>query len=636
MKIWNKRKNKHKNRQNNNRVNIVLAIIFLLAAGLVYKLYDLQYIKCGYYVTLASGQHDVFSELEPKRGKIFIQDSVDMDSKSDFYPIATNKEFALVYAVPNMIKKEEAPVIAEQLYEILDKNIMVYDASTSTLMGVNASSTEVSNYQNSMNSQPGKSVMVARYLKSLTRENSVYAPLAKKVDEEKLNKLKELHIVGINYAMESYRFYPENNMGSHLIGFVGYSGDKKEGKYGLEGFFNDELSGKEGSIKTERDARGDWIILNNMDYIKPINGSDLILTINRSIQFTACEKLKESVMKHGADSGSVIVMDPWTGSIIAICSYPDYNPNEYEDVKNIRLFNNPAIFDQYEPGSVFKPLTMSAAINEGKVTPDTTYKDAGSLKINKWVIKNSDFETHGGHGVVDMNTVLEYSLNTGAIFAMQRIGAQVFSGYVDRYGFGERTGIELEGESEGNISNLHGKNIKDIYSATASFGQGISASPLQMINSYAVLANGGILMKPFLVKEIVHNDGKRDITKPVQIRRVITERTAALITGMLVNVVEKGHAKGAQLKGYYIGGKTGTAQVASDSDRGYGGKTIHTFIGFMPANDPKFVMLTKLDNPRDAKFAESTAVPLFADIAEFIVRYYQIPAERQDDQKDKK
>jgi cell division protein FtsI/penicillin-binding protein 2 len=440
----------------------------------------------------------------------------------------------------------------------------------------------------------------------------------------------ELKLDGIAFIPRVRRFYPENNIGSHVLGFVGYVGAEERGRYGLEGFFDEELFGVPGSIKTGRGAQGNLIIINDREYEKAKNGSDLILTINRIIQYTACHKLNETALRHGADGGSIIIMDPKTGGILAMCSWPDYDPNNYKEVEDIEIYNNPAIFSQYEPGSIFKTITMAAALDQGKITPETTYNDEGSVMISGWPkpIKNSDYDTHGGYGEVNMTTVLEKSLNTGAIFAMQQIGPEIFSKYVKDFGFGEKTGIELETESAGNIKNLLGDKVYEIYAATASFGQGISVTPLQMVTAYAAVANGGILMKPYLVKEIVHSDGTKDITQPKQIKRVVSERTAILLGGMLVNVVESGHAKRAGVDGYWVAGKTGTAQIASREQRGYSSRTIHTFVGFAPVEDPKFVMLVKLDDPKGIKFAASSAAPLFGEIAEFLLDYFEVPKER--------
>ncbi len=465
------------------------------------------------------------------------------------------------------------------------------------------------------------------YLKRLDKLDDPYEPIKRKVDEAELKKVLEIKTDGLDFFYEKYRYYPEKEMGSHLLGFVGFKEDKQVGSYGLEGFFNEELSGKAGSIRAERAASGELIIINDRELEAAHDGSNIILTIDRSIQFMACKKLRESAMRHGADKGSIIVMEPNSGAIIAMCSWPDYDPNNYNQVDSIDIYNNPAIFDAYEPGSIFKSITLAASIDDNKITPHTKYTDKGFEMIEGWdkPIKNSDYESHGGHGLVDMNAVLSDSLNTGTIFAMNKMGAKSFAGYVKKFGFGEKTGIELETEGVSTIANLLRNRIRPVEAATASFGQGITATPLQMITAYSALINGGILMQPYIVSEVVSLEGSQ-VTQPQQIRRVISERTSMLISGMLVNVVDGGHAKKAGVDGYYVAGKTGTAQVAGKG--GYSNKTIHTFVGFAPVEDPKFVMLVKLDDPKDVRYSASSAAPLFGELAEFILNYYQVEKER--------
>lgn len=693
MNLWRNKKKKYGEVNNNNRINLILAIIFLLGLSILIKLFNLQVFKYELFTEKANSQHQVFNILEQQRGRIFFQDSIKGDNEK-LYPAASNKEYALVYAIPEEIKDIEAA--AEKLYvffkkesvekeveELLKKDdedrlkgeLDYLDAMNLLDEEKKIKKEDIIKKHESIIKDPEyiklkeikkekeietrKENILDEYRKKLSKKNDPYEPIEQKVDEETLKKLfislsgnennlkisdlalksgklinnnsqEELRVSGINFIPKIRRYFPENNISSHILGFVGYIDDEERGRYGLEGFFDEELFGVPGSIKTGRGAGGDLIIINEREYIGPQNGSDLILTINRTIQYTVCKKLNETALRHGADGGSVIVMDPNTGAIISMCSWPDYDPNEFEDVNNIKVYNNPAIFAQYEPGSVFKAITMAAALDQEKVSPNTTYNDEGQIMISGWPkpIKNSDYETFGGHGKVNMNFVLEASLNTGAIFAMKQIGSDIFSKYVRDFGFGEKTGIEMETENSGNINNLTSGKVKEIDAATASFGQGISVTPLQMAVSYAAIANGGILMKPYLVKEIVHADGKKDITKPKEIRRVVSERAALLLSGMLVNVVENGHSKRAKVDGYYVAGKTGTAQVASENARGYSGKTIHTFIGFAPVEKPKFVMLVKLDDPKGIKFAESSAVPLFKELAEFILNYYEVPKER--------
>ncbi|MDP2830515.1 MAG: penicillin-binding transpeptidase domain-containing protein, partial [bacterium] len=376
------KKNKaSKNIDGNNRVNSVIAIIFLLGGAVLFKLYSLQVMNYDLYLALASSQHQIFSELEPERGKIFIEDSPGGDS---VYPIATNKEIALLYAVPKELKNPSET--ADKLYAVFDQAGIEkeVDGLPKELPENEKINEEFRAVKREAEINLRKESVVSGYLKILSKSNDPYEPIKQKVDEGALKKLyavlasdesaaikpedleikndkiynnaageeKELKISGIAFVMENQRFYPEDRAGSHMLGFVGYAGDEKRGRYGLEGFFDNELYGEMGSIRGERAATGDMIIINDRQYNKPRNGSDLLLTVNRTIQFTACEKLNEAVLKHGADGGSVIIMNPQTGAILAMCSYPDYDPNNYEKEESAAAYNNPAIFSQYEPGSI--------------------------------------------------------------------------------------------------------------------------------------------------------------------------------------------------------------------------------------------------------------------------------------------
>ncbi len=696
-----KRANPLYSQKYNNRINIIMAIIFLLTFLVIYKLYDLQIRNFDLYSTLASSQQQVFSQLEPDRGDIYIRNYSNKDSEK-LYPFATDKDFAFVFAIPKDVQDSDdlnvhdPEELSEILYEVFKEEDVIKEveqildeeekqkkeeelAFVETLpaeereakrqevlnkyatLDFNPEYQEIREIKKEKEIEDRKEKIIDEYKKIFNKKNDPYEPLEKKVDDDKLLELyarlgskyyniatssdleikngkvvikgdsdqKPITIKGIGYKMNSYRYYPEGNIGSHILGFTREIKGEKHGNYGLEGFFDEELFGSYGSIYSERSADRNVIIVNDRKYTKPKNGVDLVLTIDRSVQFMACQKLKESVEVMKADSGSVIIMDPYTGAIIAMCVYPDFDPNNYQEVEDVSIYNNKAIFDQYEPGSVFKTITMAAAINEGAISPNTTYVDQGFVMIDEWPkpIKNSDYESKGGHGLVDMNYVLEKSLNTGAIYAMEQIGPNKFAEYVKNFGFGEKLGIELETESAGNIKNLEGDKVHEIYAATASFGQGLTVTPLQMITAYGVFANGGYLMQPHIVSDIIYQDGTKEKVQPRKLRRVISERTSSLISGMLANVVEGGHASLAAVKGYYVGGKTGTAQVASASG-GYGSETIQTFVGYAPVDDPKFVMLTKLDNPKNSKYAASSAAPLFGDIAEFLLNYYQIPKER--------
>ena len=357
-----------------------------------------------------------------------------------------------------------------------------------------------------------------------------------------------------------------------------------------------------------------------------MDGADVVLTIDRTIQYKACSALEASVASHAADGGSVVIVEPATGKILAMCGSPDYDPNNYGQVDSINVFNNPAIFAAYEPGSIFKPLTMAASIDAGAVSATTRFVDLGYEFVDGWPkpIGNAEGKVYGD---VDMTQVLEDSINTGMIFSMREMGMDVFVDYVKRFGFGVPTGIELDTEAVGTISSL---DIgAEIYAATASFGQGITVTPLQIAMAYGALANGGVLKQPLIVDEIRYADGTVEERPSQDVAQVIRPTTSRTIGAMLVSVIEHGHGSRAGVPGYYIAGKTGTAQVADTEGGGYAlDNTIGSFAGFGPVEDPKFAMVVRIDNPKDVIWAESTAAPLFGEIAEFLLHYFEVPPVR--------
>jgi cell division protein FtsI/penicillin-binding protein 2 len=686
MKHW--KLGRHRE-ENAGRLNYLVLIILLLAAALLIRLFFVQVWRHQSYLLAAQNQQEYSAQLEPKRGKIYLQ-----DQDGSLHTLATNREFIRLYAVPNQITEPQK--LAEALFDFFKKPALVKeidealakeeaDKLQQELATANNWPEEkraakiadvktqqlarLSNpiYQDSKNKlrdellKAKQGAQLADYLKLFSKTGDPYEPLENKVDVEQakafqavllgpgltagdlaykdgrmmnLKSGQEAVVNGLGYAPEAYRVYLEGSVASHLLGFVSYDKSErnqelgKHGSYGLEGYFDDELFGKYGSVKSERGAGG-LVIAQDREYKVQQDGYDLVLTIDRNVQFFIDKVLREGGVKYNSESASILVLNPATGEIVAMASWPDFDPNKYNDVKDSNVFNNPIIFDQYEPGSVFKAVTMSAALDKGAVKPDTAYNDPGQMMIEGWPkpIKNSDYDSFGAHGRTTMVQVLEKSLNTGSIFAMKSVGVATFADYVKNFGFGVKTGIELEGEASGNIDSITAKKVRPISAANASFGQGISVTPLQMAMAFGALANGGKLMKPYVVKEV--RDGNTKVisqAEPRVLRQVISESTSALITGMLVNVVEKGHSKRAQVAGYYIAGKTGTAQVAAKG--GYGDKLNHTFVGFAPVDNPRFVILVKLYNPRGFEFAEATAVPLAHQVIEFLLNYWQVPKTR--------
>ncbi|MBN1779260.1 MAG: penicillin-binding protein 2 [Candidatus Buchananbacteria bacterium] len=559
------------------RIRLVSLVIFLFGLLIIFRLFYLSVYQHSFYEAIATNRQAVNENLLPERGSIYVRE----DGK--LYPLVTNQQYFLVYAEPNKV---------ESAKEVVDKLTPILNLSEEEWKGL---------------------------LNRLAKKSDPYEPIMHKVTQNQVDQIKKLDLTGVGFVGETYRYYPEKNIGGHIFGFVTHSDQEVKGQYGLEGYFNKELSGQSGNIKSIKDALGALITIGPRTVESAQDGDNLVLTIDRKVQFTACEKLKFFYDYFEAQDASVIIMDPKTGAILAMCSFPDFDPSNYGQVDSINQFNNPAIFYDFEPGSVFKAFTMSAAIDTGAVSPDTTYDDTGEVKIGPYKIQNSDLKANGQQ---TMTQVLEKSLNTGAIFAADSIGKNKFVQYVKDFGFGQPTGITLETEVPGNISSLNKPG--DIYYLTASFGQGVTVTPLQLVSAFGVIANQGKLLKPYIVSDIIKPDGTDIAAKPEVARQVIKPKTAALVTGMLTSVIKNGVAKKASVPGYYLAGKTGTAQIAS-SNGGYGKETNHTFIGFGPVTDPRFVILVKLGKPQGINYAADSVAPIFSQLAAFLLNYYQIP-----------
>lgn len=566
-----------------SRLRLIRLGFLLVALLIVGQLFRVQVLAHGFYAALAEGQHDFYRQLFPERGRIYARDGGASDQT---FLLAANRKLNLLYAVPYQIKDPVA--VAKALSPIL-------------------------------------SVDEAELLPKLSNREEHYHVLAHKLDDDVRAKIEALGFDGLRFSQEDVRFYPEGASGAQMLGFVGESADGKGGRYGIEGWYDRELTGDQGFLQSQKDSIGRMIAVDGSTDKPAKDGSDIVLTVDRTVEYVACRKLEEAVKAHQAERGSVVILDPKTGRIIALCNAPTFDPNDYGKIDGVDVYNDTAIFNAYEPGSVFKTITMAAALDTGKITPDTTFEDTGEVKIGPFTIRNADLKAHG---VVTMTYVLAQSLNTGIDFVVDKIGPATFLKYARAFGFGQKTGITLQSESAGDISQLERKG--DIWAATGAFGQGVTATVLQLAAAYGSIADGGMLMRPYVVDEIRRSDGQVIVSKPEPVRQVMTARTASLLTGMLVAVVETGEGHRAQVPGYWIGGKTGTAQIPNAEGGGYEvGPTIGTFAGFGPVDDPKFVMVVRIDRPKDVQYAESSAAPLFGDIAKFLMDYYRIPPTRK-------
>ncbi len=418
------------------------------------------------------------------------------------------------------------------------------------------------------------------------------------------------------------RFYPEDTDGAFVLGFA--TADQI-GRYGVEAKYDAFLR-----------ENGDMAVTNLENHVRPLSpdfsldipsavGRDLVLTIDRRIQAAVEDELKFAVDYYGATGGTIIVMDPKTGEILGMASAPGYSPNTFYEVQAAPdqhdPFADPALGLLYEPGSVFKIVTMASGLDSGKVTLDQKFEDVGVLEVGERQIRNSDRQAHGK---VAIPTILQNSLNIGSAQVALAMGADTFYSYVERFGFGNVTGVDLAGEVRGIVKKPKSStewSPSDL--ATNAFGQGISVTPMQMICAVSAVANNGVMMRPHVVKAIVDHGRWYEI-EPSPARVAISPQTARLMTDVLVSVVEKGGTNQAAVPGYRIAGKTGTAEIpgrtAYDSDL-----TISTYVGYAPASDPRFVVLVKLDKTRLSVWAGHTSAPTFQRLARRLFALMNIP-----------
>ncbi len=452
--------------------------------------------------------------------------------------------------------------------------------------------------------------------------NALYAQVARHVPREVGKAVIALGIKGIFVRPIAVRVYPEGELGAHILGFV--AGDAEEGSmgyYGVEGFYDKALKGKAGVREeawdpwtrpvafADRRAYG-WTL--------PEEGRTLVLTIDRTIQYLLEQELYAAIEQYGAESGCIVVMNPKTGALIAAVSYPTYDPGRFAETDEA-LFINPVIGQQYEPGSTFKIVTFAAALDTSTIQPTDLYNDLGYIEVGGRVIKNWD---QRNYGMVSMTDVLIKSLNTGTAHINTLMGANTFYNYVGRFGFGLKTGIDMEGEIAGQVRWPGDAEWHESDLGTNAFGQGLAVTPIQLVAAVSAVANRGFLMQPYVVEQLVRQDRVASV-KHVTVRQVINERTARTLTEMMVEVVEQG-ATQAQVPGYRIAGKSGTAQMPIVG--GYDPNlTIASFIGFAPADNPQFVALVRLDKPTQSPWGSSTAAPTFANVARILFTQLGIP-----------
>lgn len=446
-----------------------------------------------------------------------------------------------------------------------------------------------------------------------------WVPLAQGVTNDQKEKIESYELPGVGFDEQPTRFYPEASMAAHLLGFVGKdeNGNNK-GYFGIEGYYDRQLRGKSGSILQIFDALGRPIIEDGNRNNFGVRGRNFVLHIDRVLQFILEEELKTGVQRYEANAGMAAIMDPKTGAILAMASFPTFDPREYSQYES-ELYINPFITDTYEPGSTFKPLVMAAAIEEGLVEADTKCSICdGPVELGGYSIKTWNNEYYPDSTMMD---VIKHSDNTGMVFIGQKLGLDGTLKYLEKFGMGQRTGIDLQGEVTPEIRPRDSWYPIDV--ATASFGQGISVSPIELLSAFSSLANEGIRMEPHVVSAIETDDGEMIEINPKEINRTVSAKTAKIMTEILVTAVKAGEAKWAAPPGYRIAGKTGTAQIPIQGHYDPN-QTIPSFIGFAPADDPRFVMLVVLDRPKTSIYGSETAAPIFFKIAKKIFMHYGI------------
>lgn len=577
------------------RLMLMQGVVFALALALVARLAYLQLLQNGFYEALASGQRGLYEELYPKRGDILV---IDRDGTEA--PVATNRYLYLVWADPRRV---DDPVrTATVLNELLP----------------------VSETTSSGDDEAPEDAAPSRYdliLAKLSREGDPYEPIERKVSEEVAQDIQRANLAGIYTQEERFRLYPEGELFGHVTGFVSPNNEGVfTGKYGVEGHEEERLAGSGGYVFSEADTRGRWIGIGRRKVEPARDGADIVLTIDRTVQFVACRALARAVEQTQADSGTLVILEPKTGAVRAMCGAPGFDPNAYNEAEDIEMYNNRATFSAYEPGSVLKPIVMAGALDVGAVTPQTGYEDKGEVTIDRFTIRNSDLKAHGWQ---TMTQVLEKSLNTGMIFVMRQMGEAQVARILHAFRLGETTGIEVAAEASGTIASVD--SHEEVYAATASYGQGVTVTVLQLAAAYAALANNGLRRAPYLVAEMRTTDGVVARTTSVP-EQVVSPKTAQTVAAMLVSVIENGHGKRTKIEGYRLAGKTGTAQVAREDGRGYKtDETIVTFAGFGPVENPSFVAVVRMDHPRTSPWAEATVAPVFREIAQFLLQYDHIP-----------
>jgi len=568
-------------KKNNERIMIVL---FVMVVCFLFVFIRVFYIQTVSYKKLSGLSDELWSRKLPitaERGKILDRNGV---------VLADNETTTSLVVIPNQIKDKEyaAKVISEVLKADYDD-----------------------------------------ILKHVSKKTSIERihPEGRRLSYEVADKINSYHLDGVYLIKESQRYYPYKNMLSHVLGYVGID---NQGLSGIELLYDEYLKGTDGYIKYYSDAKGNHLNLDEY-YIDSVSGLDIMLTIDYEIQTSIERELNNIVQKFAPDNALAIAMNPNTGEVLGMASRPDYDPNNYKNYSMETISRNLPIWMTYEPGSTFKIITTAAAVEEGVVNLEKdTFYDPGSVlvsgaKLRCWKA--------GGHGAQTFLQVFENSCNPGFVQMGFRLGKEKLFSYIDKFGFGGKTGIDLNGEGKGIIFDLD--KVKDLELATTAFGQGVSVTPIQQVTAVSSIVNGGNLYQPFIVKSVVDNHTNNVITdnKKKLVRKTISKNTSNIMRMALESVVSNGGGKVTYIDGYRVGGKTGTAQKV-ENGRYLENNYIMSFMAVLPSNHPEVVLYLAIDNPKNTALLSSyTTTPFVRKILLDLISIMDI--EKQPAQKEK-
>lgn len=566
---------------NELRFKIFSLCLIISPFVLLSRLFYWQIVKGKELSEQADNQHKTGFVLNAKRGDILASDGSILVSTANAW---------LLFANPKKITDEKN--VARKIADIVEQDKEKKDAEEE------------------------------RILKLIKRKDLSWVAIKQKVERIEKEKIENLGLEGLGFETGSQRTYSEGSSSAQLLGFVGKDNDGKDyGYFGLEGFYQISLSPKSGFVSRDADPLGVPILTGDAKEISAMEGVSLKTHIDKAIQLSLDRNLLLGMEKYGAKAANAIVMDPKTGAILGMSSYPNYDPSNYSEFDN-SLYSNPAVSQTFEPGSIFKVLVMSAGLDSEVIKPDSICDICdGPVTVDKYQIGTWNDKYYPDSTMTD---VIVHSDNVGMVFVGRKVGQERLYDYLDKFGIGNRTGVDLQGEATGKLRERGNWSSVDL--ATTTFGQGIAVTPIQMIKAVGAIANGGIPMTPQIVDKLIGSGWEEEI-KPKQLERVISEKAARDMALMMVEAAKNGESKWTYLKGFKVAGKTGTAQVpiAGHYDED---KTIASFVGFAPFDNPKFVMLVTLNEPETSQWASETAAPLWYSIARDLFLFMGIQPER--------